>query len=104
MNLVHWEMNNLLHVGESYNKAFEYFAAGKPVFYTVRPGYSIAERYQCGKITSGFEIKDIADGIEEMARMSQKDKDLMSENARKTAELYDFTNHTERLIKIIENV
>ena len=104
LNLVHWEMNMLLHVGESYNKAFEYFAAGKPVFYTVRPGYSIAERYQCGKITDGFEIKDLVNGIEKMACMSQEEKDVMSKNARKTAELYDFTNHTEQLMKIIENV
>lgn len=102
VNLVHWEMSPLLRVGESYNKAFEYFAAGKPVFYTVRPGYSIVEKYQCGRLTTGFEPKDIADGIQAMFDMSDDEKKVMAENARKTAEVYDFKNLTKKLIEIIE--
>ena len=102
LNLVHWEMNPLLRVGESYNKAFEYYAAGKPVFYTIRPGYSIAEKYNSGKITEGFTPADIAKGIEAMAAMSEEEKTAMAENARKTAEIYDFKNLTAKLIKIIE--
>ena len=102
LNLVHWEMNPLLRVGESYNKAFEYYAAGKPVFYTIRPGYSIAEKYNSGRITEGFTPADIAKGIEAMAAMSEEEKITMAENARKTAEAYDFKNLTAKLIKIIE--
>ena len=102
LNLVHWEMNPLLRVGESYNKAFEYFAAGKPVFYTIRPGYSIVEKYHCGRLTEGFEPKDIAAGIQAMAEMSEAEKAKMAANARKTAELYDFSNLTKKLIEIIE--
>lgn len=102
LNVVHWEMNPLLRVGESYNKAFEYFAAGKPVFYTIRPGYSIVEKYRCGRLTKGFEPKDIAKGISEMALMSIEEKTEMAMNARKTAEIYDFQNLTKKLIEIIE--
>lgn len=102
LNLVHWEMSPLLRVGESYNKAFEYFAAGKPVFYTVRPGYSIVEKYHCGRLTKGFEPKDIAAGIQEMAEMSETEKDEMAANARNTAVVYDFKNLTKKLIEIIE--
>ena len=104
LNLVHWEMNPLLRVGESYNKAFEYFAAGKPVFYTVRPGYSIVEKYHCGRLTDGFEPKDIAAGIQAMAEMTDKEKAEMAANARKTAEVYDFKNLTKKLIEIIEGL
>lgn len=104
LNVVHWEMNPLLRVGESYNKSFEYFAAGKPVFYTVRPGYSIVEKYGCGRLTEGFEPKDIAAGIQAMAEMSDTEKAEMAKNARKTAEVYDFMNLTKKLIAIIENV
>ena len=103
INLVHWQMSPLLRVGESYNKAFEYFAAGKPVFYTIRPGYSIVEKYHCGRLTVGFEPKDFAAGIEEMIGMSEKEKAQMAENARKTAEIYDFKNLTKKLVNIIEN-
>ncbi len=102
LNVVHWEMNPLLRVGESYNKSFEYFAAGKPVFYTVRPGYSIVEKYHCGKLTEGFTPTDIAKGIEDMAAMSNEEKETMARNARKVSEIYDFKNLTKKLIEIIE--
>ncbi len=102
INIVHWEMTSLLRVGESYNKSFEYFAAGKPVFYTVRPGYSIVEKYHCGKLTKGFTPADIAKGIEDMAAMSDEEKEAMARNARKVAEIYDFKNLTKKLIEIIE--
>ena len=91
-----------LAVGESYNKAFEYFAAGKPVFYTVRPGYSIVEKYRCGRLTDGFEPKDIAEGIQNMAELGADEKREMAINARKTAEIYDFKNLTNKLVEIIE--
>ena len=103
LNLVHWEMNPLLRVGESYNKAFEYFAAGKPVFYTIRPGYSIVEKYHCGRLTEGFEPKDIAAGIQAMANLSDAEKAEMERNARKAAEIYDFRNLTNSLIGVIES-
>ena len=102
LNIVHWEMNPLLRVGESYNKAFEYFAAGKPVFYTVRPGYSIVEKYKCGRLTEGFEPKDIAEGIQSMSELRAEEKSEMAINARKTAEIYDFKNLTNKLVEIIE--
>ena len=104
LNLVHWEMNPLLRVGESYNKAFEYFAAGKPVFYTIRPGYSIVEKYNCGRLTEGFDPEDIAKGIQAMSEMSENQKRELSINARKTAKIYDFKNLTKKLEKIIEKL
>lgn len=103
LNLVHWEMTPLLRVGESYNKAFEYFAAGKPVFYTVRPGYSIVEKYHSGRLTDGFEPKNLAEGIQKMAAMTNVEKTEMAVNARKVAEIYDFKKLTQQLIEIIES-
>ena len=105
VNLVHWEMSPLVaKVGESYNKAFEYFASGKPVFYTIRPKYSIVEKYHCGLLTEGFTPQDIANGIEKIATMSDEEKRIMAINARKVAEIYDFKNHTKKLIEIIEAI
>lgn len=104
INVVHWEMTPLLRIGESYNKAFEYFAAGKPVFYTVRPSYSIVEKYHCGKLTEGFKPQDIANGIEKLLNYSEKEKAVLSTNARKVAMDYDFKVLTGKLIDIIENL
>ncbi len=102
LNLVHWEMSPLLRVGESYNKAFEYFAAGKPVFYTVRPNYSIVEKFDCGRLTDGFTPEDIARGIMECANLTEERKEELARNARKAAEFYDFKNLTAQLLEIIE--
>lgn len=102
LNIVHWEMSPLVRVGESYNKAFEYFAAGKPVFYTIRPGYSIVEKYNCGRLTKGYAPKELADGIQEMASLSEEEIEQMSINARNTAKIYDFKHLTQKLITIIE--
>lgn len=102
LNLVHWEMNPLLRVGESYNKAFEYFAAGKPVFYTIRPDYSIVEKFKCGKLTDGFAPEDIAAGIDKMSLMTDSEKRKMAENARNAAKVYDFNALTTKLIDVIE--
>lgn len=104
LNIVHWEMSPLVRVGESYNKAFEYFAAGKPVFYTVRPGYSIVEKYQCGRLAEGFSPKELAVGMEAMAEMPEKERTQMCENARKAAKDYDYVTLTRKLIDIIENL
>lgn len=102
LNIVHWEMNPLVRVGESYNKAFEYFAAGKPVFYTIRPGYSIVEKYNCGRLTDGFEPEALANGIEQTLNMTDAEKEQMSINARNAAKDYDFKILTQKLIEIIE--
>ena len=71
--------------------------------YTVRPGYSIVKKYKCGKLTKGVKPEDIAEGIEEMADMSEAEKTERAKNARKTAEVYDFKNLTDKLIDIIES-
>ena len=100
LNLVHWEMNPLLKVGESYNKSFEYFAAGKPVLYTIRPGYSLVEKYGCGMITEGFTPEDIAVAVDNMVGLSDEEKEKMCLNAKRAARDYDFPQLTNKLIDI----
>lgn len=104
LNLVHWEMSPLLRIGESYNKAFEYFAAGKLVFYTIRPGYSIVEKYHCGRLTEGFSPREIADGIQKMAHLDEGEKAKLAANARKVAQIYDFEHLTAKLLDIMANL
>ena len=104
LNLVHFEMNPLAKFGESYNKAFEYYAAGKPVFYTITPGYSIAKKYNAGRLPSGYLAKDIASDILNMKNMDHVEKEVMGNNARKVAEDYDFRNLTMKLIEIINSM
>lgn len=102
LNVVHWQMSGLLRYGVSYNKLFEYLAAGKPIFSTVRPGYSIVEGNRCGADTEGFTPEDFAAGIQRLAALPEEEQRRMGENGRRAAEAYDFRHLTEKLIRLLE--
>lgn len=104
LNLVHGKMTSAFAWGESINKSFEYFASGRPVFYTIVPGYSIVKKYECGILTDGFSPKDIAKGICDIKNMSEERRNIICQNARKAAVDYDFANLTKKLISIIESI
>lgn len=102
LNLVHWQESPLLRFGDSSNKSFEYFAAGKPVFFTVRPGYSLVESDSCGAISEAYTAEAIAAGIEQVANAGEATRSEMGFCARKVAERHDFKVLTDRLIDVIE--
>lgn len=104
LNLVHMQQSPVIQFGESLNKTFEYFAAQKPVFYTFRPNYSIAEKFGCGRLTKGFSAKEMAEGIESFLSMTDEERNLMSKNAWKAAQTYDFKVLTQKLINVVENL
>lgn len=104
LNVVHWESSPLIKYGDSSNKSFEYYAAGRPVLYTTKPGYSIVSKYDCGIVTEDQEPETISDSIKTIMLMPDTDKEAMCINARKAAEHYDFKNLTKELIKIIESL
>ena len=104
LNLVHWEHFDLLRFGVSYNKLFEYLAAGRPIFCTVQPGYSIVENNRCGHDTSGLTPEDFASGIRSIYEMTDQERKVMGNNARKAAQQSDFRILTSKLIEIIERV
>ena len=102
LNLLHYEMTPLLRFGLSPNKLFEYLAAGKPIFSTVRSPYSIVEKYRCGADTAGFTARELAEGIERIAALSEAERAAMGERARAAAADFDFEALTDRLIRLIE--
>lgn len=102
LNLVHWEMSDILRFGVSYNKLFEYLAAGRPIFSTVRPRYSIVEENRCGADTEGFSPKELAAGIQRLASLPPGELDQMGRNAREAARKYDFRSLTAKLVEVIE--
>lgn len=103
LNVVHWKVSPLIKYGDSSNKSFEYYAAGRPVLYTTNPAYGIVEKYGCGITIADQNSKTIASAIMSIYQMSQEQKIEMCKNARKAAVDYDFKNLTIKLINIIEN-
>lgn len=90
--------------GNSSNKLFEYMASGKPVISTVKMGYSIINRYHCGLELDACTPEELANAIIKLHDLPKAQYDALGANARRGAEDFDFTNLTQKLIDIIENL
>lgn len=90
--------------GNSSNKLFEYMASGKPILSTVKMGYSIIDKYQCGIEIGSDNPNDLADAIVHFREMPENEYEKMSVNARKGAEDFDFFLLTDKLEKVIKSV
>ena len=78
--------------GNSSNKLFEYLASGKPVVSTVKMGYDIIERYGCGFSVEECNADNIAEVINKVKTLSEKEYLDMSRAARAAAEHFDISN------------
>lgn len=90
--------------GNSSNKLFEYMASGKPIISTVKMGYSIIKKYQCGLELESGSPQDLAKAILEIKSMPTEEYELLGKNAKKGAGNFDFKSLTEKLIDVINNV
>lgn len=90
--------------GNSSNKLFEYMASGKPIISTVKMGYSIIEKYQCGIELENSTPQELANAILKIKNMSEAEYKKIGENARIGAEDFDFNLLTKKLIDVIEGV
>lgn len=104
INLVHWETSSILKYGVSYNKLFEYLAAGKPIFSTVAPGYSLIKKYKCGIEAKNDSEKEITRSLNHLIDLDQDKKIELGKNARRASEDFDFKALTKSLINIIEDL
>jgi glycosyltransferase involved in cell wall biosynthesis len=90
--------------GNSSNKLFEYMASGKPIISTVKMGYCLLEKYQCGISLEKSAPEELARAILEVYDMPQKRYDQMCQNAQAGAKNFDYKILTAKLIEVLENV
>lgn len=90
--------------GNSSNKLFEYMASGKPIISTVKMGYSILEKYNCGIELENSTAQELAMAILDIKNMSKEEYVVMGGNAKRGADDFDFKKLTTKLIDVIENV
>ncbi len=90
--------------GNSSNKLFEYMASGKPIISTVKTGYSIIEKYNCGIELENSTPEDLAKAILQIKEMPNDKYKMMSENAKNGANDFDFKILTNKLIHVIDSV
>lgn len=90
--------------GNSSNKLFEYMASGKPVLSTVKMGYSIIEKYQCGVELGDDSAEKLAEEIISIYKLSKTEKERIGDNARRGAMDFDFKILTNKLEDVINEV
>ena len=90
--------------GNSSNKLFEYMASGKPIISTVKMGYCILEKYQCGLSLEDSTPEQLAKTILKVHDMPSEQYEKMAKNARTGAADFDYKKLTAKLIEVIESV
>ncbi len=90
--------------GNSSNKLFEYMASGKPIISTVKMGYCILDKYQCGLSLDECTAKALAEQILKIHDMPEEAYVQMAENAKNGAKDFDFPVLKEKLYQVIKRV
>ena len=90
--------------GNSSNKLFEYLASGKPVLSTVKMGYDIIERHNCGMSVECTTPEEIAEKIRTIKELSSDTYADLCKNARKAVEEFDIPNLSDKYIAEIERI
>lgn len=89
--------------GMSFNKLFDYFAGGKPIILPFLVANSLVENSGAGTELSNPTGKELAKQIIRYANMTPLEYNLLCENSKKMAELFDYKVLTEEIKKIIYN-
>lgn len=90
--------------GNSSNKLFEYMASGKPIISTVKMGYSIIEKYQCGIELENASGEELAEAIMSIKALPINEYNRIGKNAKDGAKEFDFEILTSKLIEVINSV
>ncbi len=90
--------------GNSSNKLFEYMASAKPIVSTVKMGYSIIEKYNCGLELENSTPQELTNAILHIKNMSKAGYEKLGTNARNGVKDFDFKILTKKLIHVIKEV
>jgi lipopolysaccharide/colanic/teichoic acid biosynthesis glycosyltransferase/glycosyltransferase involved in cell wall biosynthesis len=90
--------------GNSSNKLFEYMASGKPIIATVKMGYSIIDKYQCGFSLERDTPQELATAILKVRNLPGKEYEKLALNAEVGAKDFDYQFLTQKLIAVIDMV
>lgn len=104
LNIAHNTPSPLFRFGISFNKLFDYLAAGKPVLSDFPCPYNPAVKYGAGSAVEEPTVKSVVQGIEYMKSLSAEEYAAYCEHAKKAAEVYSFEELTKQLLAVIKGV
>lgn len=90
--------------GNSSNKLFEYLASGKPVISTIKTGYSIIQKYDCGIEMESGTPEELARSILYIQSLNHERYEELCINARRAAQDFDYGKLSEKLNKVISSL
>lgn len=90
--------------GNSSNKLFEYMASGKPIISTIKMGYCLLEKYQCGLSLKASTPAELARAILKVHDMPREQYEEMGRNGKAGAANFDYKALTAKLRAVIESV
>lgn len=103
LNLAHNAPSPLFRFGISFNKLFDYLAAGKPVLCDFPCSYNPAIQCGAGISVDAPSPGKIAAAVESMSRLPQETYQQYCSAARAAAEKYDFRVLTQKLLAVIQH-
>lgn len=95
---------SLYQYGISLNKLFDYFAAGRPILQTSRPGHCLVHAYQCGESLEDASSLSVVKAILRLKALQAKDPaayEAMGQNALLAAQDYDFKKLAKAYDKLL---
>ena len=101
--LLHMHSTGISKYGMSMNKSFDYLASGKPIVTTVEGKYDYIVKNDAGLFVESDNSDKYAEIITYIANLNAEEYMEFCNNARNTAEKYDFRVLTKRLEAIIRN-
>ena len=104
VNIAHCVSTPVDRYGISFNKMFEYFAAGKIVLSDFPTEYNPALQCHAGITVEEASAPNIAEAIEHLAALPEEERRRFEENSRAAAHKYDFKNLTNELLELILSI
>ena len=102
LNILNYKDADTWKYGGSQNKMFEYMASGRPILSTIKMGYSIINKYNCGVEAQNQEVETLAQAIKSIYDLPQEQYQAMCHNAKMGAKDYDYDILSQKLIEVIE--
>lgn len=101
LNIAHNSPSPVFRFGTSFNKFFDYMAAGKPILADFPSKYNPVTETGAGIDIQNPAVENIAKTIEDFVDMAPEIYEKYCQNARKGAEMFDFKNLTKKLLTIM---
>ncbi len=101
LNIAHNTPSSLFRFGISFNKLFDYLAAGKPVLSDFPCPYNPAVLLHASLCVDDPTAQNIAQAVTQAAAMEREQYNELCSNAEKAAVEYDFRNLTNKLLQVI---